>query len=113
MEILIGYHNTGPVNHQGIDFKADEGTNIKACASGIVLYSGYKGSYGNIVIIDHNNGSHTYYSHCAELNVSVGENVKQGDIIATVGSTGNSTGPHLHLELRTNGKPINPMPYFK
>lgn len=110
-DIVAGFF--GHDNHTGIDFKAEEGTEIKAAASGTVLMSKYKGSYGNLVIIDHGNGAQTYYAHCSELFVSEGEKVNQGDKIATVGATGNATGQCLHFELRTNNNPINPMPYFK
>ena len=94
--------------HTGLDFNAEQGTQIRASASGTVLYSGYKGSYGYLIIIDHGNGFQTYYAQCKDLNVEINEKVEQGDIIATVGSTGNSTGPHLHFETRNNGNPVNP-----
>ena len=110
-DIVAGFF--GYEKHSGIDFKAEEGTPIKASDSGKVIYSGYKGSYGNLVIIEHNNGTQTYYAHCSELKISMGENVNVGDIIATVGATGNATGPNLHFELRINGNPVNPIPYFK
>ncbi len=110
-DIVAGFF--GQYNHTGIDFKVDEGTEIKAADSGKVIYSGYKGSYGNLVIIEHNNGTQTYYAQCSKLLVEVNQEVKQGDIIAEVGSTGNSTGPHLHFELRINRNPVNPLPYIK
>lgn len=110
-DIVAGFFSHD--NHSGIDFKVEEGTEIKACTAGTVIYSGYKGSYGNLVIIDHGNDMQTYYAHCKELYVSRGDTVNQGDVIAAVGSTGNSTGPHLHLELRFNGNPVNPLPYIK
>lgn len=99
---------SGNYKHTGVDFQADEGTPIRASASGIVVYSGYKGSYGNLVVMDHGNEFQTYYAQCRELNVKIGERVEQGDIIATVGSTGNSTGPHLHFETRNSGNPVDP-----
>lgn len=94
--------------HTGLDFNAVQGTAIRAAASGTVVYSGYKGSYGNLVIIDHGNEFQTYYAQCKDLNVEANEKVEQGDIIATVGSTGNSTGPHLHFETRNRKNPVNP-----
>lgn len=94
--------------HTGLDFNAVQGTPIRAAASGTVIYSGYKGSYGNLVIIDHGNEFQTYYAQCKDLNVEVNEKVEQGDIIATVGSSGSSTGPHLHFETRNNNTPVNP-----
>ena len=70
------------------------------------------GTYGNLVIISHGNGIETYYAHCSKLLVSVGQNVSSGEQIALVGSTGNSTGSHLHVEVRVNGKPVNPQNYL-
>lgn len=98
--------------HTGLDIAASSGTPIKAVSGGTVIFSGTKGSYGKMVVISHGNGVETYYAHCSSLNVSVGENVSQGQIIAKVGSTGNSTGPHLHLEIRLNGVALNPQNYL-
>ncbi len=97
--------------HTGLDIAAPTGTKIGAAASGIVSFAGRKGSYGNMVVISHGNGVQTYYAHCSKLNVSVGQKVSQGQNIAAVGSTGNSTGPHLHLEVRVNGVAYNPQNY--
>lgn len=98
-------------SHTGLDIATSTGTPIVAAASGTVTYSGYKGSYGNMIVITHANGVQTYYAHCSKLNVSAGTVVSQGQTIATVGSTGNSTGPHLHLEVRVNGVAYNPQNY--
>lgn len=98
--------------HTGLDIAASTGTPISAAASGTVTFSGRKGSFGYLITIDHGNGVMTYYAHCSALYKSVGEVVNQGDIIAAVGSTGNSTGPHLHLEVRVNGVAYNPINYF-
>lgn len=98
--------------HTGLDIGASTGTKIKACAGGTVTFSGYKGSYGYMVVINHGNGVETYYGHCSKLYVSVGQQVNQGDVIAAVGNTGNSTGPHLHLEIRVNGVAYNPQNYL-
>ena len=98
--------------HTGLDIAASRGTPIKAAAGGTVIYSGRKGSYGNMIVIDHGNGVETYYAHCNSLVASAGENVSQGQVIAYVGSTGNSTGPHLHLEIRVNGVAKNPQNYL-
>ena len=98
-------------NHTGLDIGAPTGTKIKAAASGTVTFSGYKGSYGYMIVISHGNGIETYYGHCSKLYVSAGTYVNQGDIIAAVGNTGNSTGPHLHLEVRVNGVAYNPQNY--
>lgn len=98
--------------HTGIDLATDEGTDIMAAASGTVVYSGYRGSYGEMVIIDHGNGIQTYYAHCLELLVNSGDVVEQGDLIAKVGMTGLSTGPHLHFEVRINQRAVNPQEYL-
>lgn len=98
-------------SHTGLDISAPTGTSIKAAASGTVTFSGYKGSYGNMIVISHGNGVQTYYAHCSKLYAKVGQQVSQGQSIAAVGSTGNSTGPHLHLEVRVNGVAYNPQNY--
>lgn len=97
--------------HTGLDIATSTGTPIVAAASGTVTFSGYKGSYGNMIVISHGNGVQTYYGHCSKLYVSAGTQVSQGQTIAAVGSTGNSTGPHLHLEVRVNGVAYNPQNY--
>lgn len=97
--------------HTGLDIASPRGTAIKASASGVVSFAGWKGSYGKMVAISHGNGVQTYYAHCSSINVSVGQKISQGQVIAAVGSTGNSTGPHLHLEVRVNGVAQNPQNY--
>lgn len=99
-------------NHTGLDIAAPTGTKMTPAASGTVTYAGYRGSYGNLVIISHGNGIETYYAHCNKIYVKAGDEVKLDDTIATVGSTGNSTGPHLHLEIRINNKIVNPQNYL-
>lgn len=98
--------------HTGLDIGAPTGTPILAITDGVVKYSAPMGTYGNLVIISHGNGIETYYAHCSKLLVSVGQNVSSGEQIALVGSTGNSTGSHLHVEVRVNGKPVNPQNYL-
>ncbi len=98
--------------HTGLDIGAPTGTPIKVTADGTVKYSAPMGTYGNLVIVEHGNGIETYYAHCSKLLVSVGQKVSSGDTIALVGSTGNSTGSHLHLEIRINGQPVNPQRYL-
>ena len=98
--------------HTGLDIAASTGTPIKAAAGGTVTFSGYKGSYGYMVVVNHGNGVETYYGHCSKLYVGVGQTVSQGQVIAAVGNTGNSTGPHLHLEIRLNGVAYNPQNYL-
>ena len=88
------------------------GTTIKAAASGKVIFAGYKGSYGYMIKIECDNGYEMWYAHCSKLYVSAGVRVSAGDKIAAVGSTGNSTGSHLHFEIRKNGKALNPQNYL-
>ena len=97
--------------HTGLDIGASSGTPVKAAASGTVIWAGYKGSLGNLVVVSHSNGVQTYYGHCSKIYVSSGQNVSQGQTISAVGSTGNSTGPHLHFEIRVNGVAYNPQNY--
>lgn len=98
--------------HKGLDIAAPYGTKIVAAASGTVTYSGWMSGYGYLIIINHGNGIETYYGHCSKLYASVGDEVQAGDKIAAVGSTGNSTGNHLHFEIRKNGVQINPQKYI-
>ena len=98
--------------HSGLDIAAPYGTSIKSASKGKVIFSGDKGSYGNLIIVDCGNGVQIYYGHCSKLYAKVGDKVNAGDIIAAVGSTGNSTGNHLHFEIRKNGKPLNPQNYL-
>lgn len=98
--------------HKGMDIAAPYGTKIVAAADGEVTYSGWMGGYGNLIIITHENGIQTYYGHCSKLISKVGDEVKAGDEIAKVGSTGFSTGNHLHFEIRKNGTQINPQKYL-
>ena len=98
-------------SHTGLDIATAKGTPIKAAASGTVTFSGTKGSYGKLIVISHGNGVETYYGHCSSLLLSAGTKVSQGDVVALVGSTGNSTGNHLHFEIRVNGIAYNPENY--
>ena len=98
--------------HKGIDIGAPNGTTIYAAADGKVTYATYNsGGYGNLVIISHGNGIETYYGHCSKIYVKKGQTVSAGDSIAAVGSTGRSTGNHLHFEIRQNDSQINPQKY--
>ena len=98
--------------HTGLDISAVTGTDIKVVADGTVISAGYSGSYGYLVKVDHGNGVETWYAHTSKMYVKKGDTVKAGDVIAAVGSTGNSTGPHLHLEIRIDGKTVNPQKYL-
>lgn len=98
--------------HSGLDIGGDYGMEIHAAQSGVVSHAGWIGGYGNTVMIDHGGGIVTLYGHNESLNVSVGQNVSQGQVIAFCGSTGNSTGPHCHFEVRLNGEPVSPYNYL-
>ncbi|HEX6137571.1 MAG TPA: M23 family metallopeptidase [Casimicrobiaceae bacterium] len=99
--------------HEGIDFPAETGTAIVAAASGKVVFAGVHPQYGRMIEIDHGNGLVTRYAHASQLNVKVGALVVRGQRVATVGSTGRSTGPHLHFEVRLNGVPQNPARFLR
>ncbi|MDC0126947.1 M23 family metallopeptidase [Methylophilaceae bacterium] len=99
--------------HEGIDFSAAHGESIYATAGGIVVYAGKKGAYGNLVTINHGGGLQTRYAHISKILVKKGDIVKKQDLIAFVGNTGRSTGPHLHYEIRLNKKSLDPKQYLK
>ncbi|MEL6346765.1 MAG: M23 family metallopeptidase [Myxococcota bacterium] len=99
--------------HQGLDIAAPLGTPVVATAAGVVSRSAYSGGYGNLVEIDHGQGVRTRYAHNTALLVGVGDVVERGEVIATVGSTGRSTGPHVHYEVRVGGEPKNPLEYIQ
>lgn len=98
--------------HTGLDIQAAQGTPIKVISNGTVTHAAKAGAYGYLVKVDHSNGVETWYAHTSKMYVKPGQKVKAGDVIALVGSTGNSTGPHLHLEIRINGKHVNPQQYL-
>lgn len=98
--------------HTGLDIATATGTPIKVVADGTVTLAQYTGSYGYLVKVDHGNGIETWYGHTSKMYVKEGQEVKAGDVIALVGSTGNSTGPHLHFEIRINGEHVNPQKYL-
>jgi murein DD-endopeptidase MepM/ murein hydrolase activator NlpD len=99
--------------HSGIDISSSPGNPVKATADGIVSFSGWSGGSGNLVVLEHGHGFSTFYAHNRAIPVKVGQKVKRGDIIGYVGSTGNSTGPHVHYEIWKDGKSIDPVKYLK
>lgn len=108
-----GFRWNGTDFHPGVDIAVDYGSPIRATADGVVTTAGWNsGGYGNMVDIDHGNGIVTRYGHASSVVVSAGQHVKRGQVIAYVGSTGFSTGPHVHYEVRVNDRPVNPASYF-
>ena len=97
--------------HKGIDIGGALGDEIMSPADGVVIYAGYRGGYGRTVVLDHGYGLQTHFAHLSKFRVQVGDSVKRGMIIAEMGSTGKSTGPHLHYEVRRMGQPLNPLPF--
>ena len=104
--------NGGRVHHLGIDFNANTGDPVRAAAGGVVSFAGVKSGYGNVVEIDHGNGYSTLYGHNSRLVVRVGDIVRAGQQLAKAGSTGRSTGPHVHFEVHVNGRPVNPRKFL-
>ena len=101
-----------PEFHKGVDLDADYGENVRAGAAGTVIAAAYDGGYGNKIEIDHGNGYHTWYCHLSKIDVHPGQYVKKAEHIALVGSTGASTGPHLHYQIMLDGVPVDPVPYL-
>jgi murein DD-endopeptidase MepM/ murein hydrolase activator NlpD len=99
-------------SHEGQDIEALIGTPVHAAASGTIIVAGCQRGYGNVVYLDHGNGISTRYGHLSHIDVTVGQTVKQGELLGLVGSTGRSTGPHLHYEVRINNEPVNPRHYL-
>jgi len=97
--------------HRGIDIARPSNYNILASDNGVVVSAGVSGSYGNRIVINHNNGYTTLYGHLSSIKVSVGQVVEKGSVIGIMGSTGNSTGTHLHFEVEKNGELVNPLSY--
>ncbi|MDD2585088.1 MAG: peptidoglycan DD-metalloendopeptidase family protein [Syntrophomonadaceae bacterium] len=107
---ITQYYKSG---HSGLDIGGRNGTPIRAADSGYVTFAGYQGNYGRFIVIDHGNGIVTRYAHCSSLNASVGQKVARGATIAKMGSTGRSSGPHLHFEVLANGSFRNPLNYLR
>jgi murein DD-endopeptidase MepM/ murein hydrolase activator NlpD len=110
--VVSGYGMRWGRMHEGIDIAAGLGTPIRAAAAGTVIHAGWLGGYGNLVVLDHGDGLATAYAHASAILVSVGHTVAQGETLSLVGSTGNSTGPHLHFEVRVNGTAVDPLLYL-
>jgi murein DD-endopeptidase MepM/ murein hydrolase activator NlpD len=102
-----------PAMHTGIDMRGDTGDPVHATAAGRVTIAGRDGGYGNMVEIDHGNGLATRYGHLSAIDVKVGEHIRIGQVIGKIGSTGRSTGPHLHYETRVNGEAVNPQKFLR
>ena len=102
-----------PALHSGLDFRSSTGDPVRATANGKVVTSGWQGGYGRMIEIDHGNGLATRYGHLSEINVKVGDLIKIGQVIGAVGSTGRSTGPHLHYETRIDGDPVDPQKFLR
>ena len=102
-----------PSMHSCLDFRGSTGDPVRATAGGKVTHASWNGGYGKLVEIDHGNGIATRYGHLSEINVSVGQNIRIGQTIGSVGSTGRSTGPHLHYETRIDGDAVDPQKFFR
>ena len=102
-----------PAIHTGIDLRGETGDPVHVTANGTVTAAGWHGGYGNMVEVNHGNGLSTRYGHMSKIEVKVGQHVKLGQEIGRIGSTGRSTGPHLHYETRINGKPVNPQKFLR
>ena len=100
------------VHHSGIDFAGKLGSDIVAVASGVVTFAGRRSGYGNLVEVNHGKGYSTRYGHCLKIDVKVGDTIKKGQVLAKMGTTGRSTGPHVHFEVLHNGRAVNPKRYI-
>jgi murein DD-endopeptidase MepM/ murein hydrolase activator NlpD len=102
----------GRFRHQGIDMAAPAGTKVTATADGVVSFAGRSGDFGRLVVVDHGGGWQTRYAHLKRIKVKEGKKIDRGDVIGTVGKSGNATGNHLHYEVRHHEHPVNPRPYL-
>ena len=100
-------------HHTGADIIAPTGTPVRATGDGVVTMAEWSGGYGRLVIVDHGNGVHTYYAHLSKISVLPGQEIRQGELVGLVGSSGRVTAPHLHYEVRLGSTPVNPMAYLK
>jgi murein DD-endopeptidase MepM/ murein hydrolase activator NlpD len=109
-------HRTDPFSgegafHKGVDISAPSGTPVHSTADGTVIFAGWEGGFGHLVVVDHGNGIQTYYAHLSQVNVHVGQDLRRGDAVGAVGTTGRTTAPHLHYEVHQAGSPVNPYSY--
>ena len=102
-----------PAMHTGLDFRGDSGDPVRATAAGTVTHAGWQGGYGKLVEIDHGNGLATRYGHLSEIDVRVGQSIRIGQTVGRIGSTGRSTGPHLHYETRVDGDAVDPQKFLR
>jgi murein DD-endopeptidase MepM/ murein hydrolase activator NlpD len=102
-----------PALHSGVDLREDYGTVVRATAAGVVSVAGPNGGYGNMIEIDHGGGMATRYAHLSAINVTLGQQISPGAVIGRVGSTGRSTGPHLHYEVRIDGEAVDPARFLR
>ena len=114
-EMTVAFMDINPANpgHIGLDIAARLYDPLYAAAPGTVSFTGPNGGYGNLVVINHPDGWQTWYAHLSSISVAVGQDLAQGEIIGAAGSTGYSTGPHLHFELRYEGRPVDPLVYLR
>ena len=110
--VVSGFGMRSGTMHEGIDITASSGTPVRSSAGGSVIYAGWLGGYGNLVVVDHGGGLSTAYAHNSSLASSVGQSVAAGQVIAYSGNTGNSSGPHVHFEVRVNGSAVDPLGYL-
>lgn len=106
----LRFRGWSPDLHPGVDIAAPEGTPVRALKRGRVHFAGRQGGYGNVIYLDHGGGTVSLYAHLAEIRVSAGQRVRHGEVIGTVGRSGNATGAHLHLEIWMHGRPQDPVP---
>jgi murein DD-endopeptidase MepM/ murein hydrolase activator NlpD len=99
--------------HKGVDITAPYGTPVRATADGVVTHAGWWGGYGRLVIVDHGGGIETYYAHLSRIDVLEGSEVRRGEIVGRIGSSGRSTSPHLHYEVRVGRSPVNPIRFLR
>jgi murein DD-endopeptidase MepM/ murein hydrolase activator NlpD len=103
----------GPAIHTGIDLRGEKGDPVRVTANGIVTIASWQGGYGNMVEVDHGNGLSTRYGHMSKIDVKVGQHVRIGETLGEIGSTGRSTGPHLHYETRVDGEAVDPQKFLR